>query len=87
MVSGLFRKERLLAVIKDFVYFPDSSDKDLKIVCRYPQYFAAVKLFENIKAHLRPEGDGKGGTYFGATLQSWLLPTELIWMTSFQNSL
>ena len=67
MVSGLFRKERLLAVIKDFVYFPDSSDKDLKIVCRYPQYFAAVKLFENIKAHLRPEGDGKGGTYFGAT--------------------
>ena len=39
MVSGLFRKERLLAVIKDFVYFPDSSDKDLKIVCRYPQYF------------------------------------------------
>jgi len=56
MVSGLFRKERLLAVIKDFVYFPDSSDKDLKIVCRYPQYFAAVKLFENIKAHLRRQG-------------------------------
>lgn len=59
MVSGLFRKERLLAVIKDFVYFPDSSDKDLKIVCRYPQYFAAVKLFENIKAHLRPEGTAR----------------------------
>ena len=52
MVSGLFRKERLLAVIKDFVYFPDSSDKDLKIVCRYPQYFAAVKLFENIKTSM-----------------------------------
>lgn len=67
MVSGLFRKERILAVIKDFVYFPDSSDKDLKIVCRYPQYFAAVKLFDNIKTHLRPAGDGKGGTYFGAT--------------------
>lgn len=33
----------------------------------YPQYFAAVKLFENIKAHLRPKGDGKGGIYFGAT--------------------
>lgn len=26
MVKGLFRKDRLLAVIKDFVYFPDSSD-------------------------------------------------------------
>ncbi len=67
MIKGLFRKDRLLAVIKDFIYFPDSSDKDLKIVCRYPQFFAANKLYENIKNHLRPEGDGKGGTYFGAT--------------------
>ena len=58
MMQGLFRKERLLAVIKDFIYFPDASDKDLKIVCRYPQFFAANKLYENIKEHLRPEGDG-----------------------------
>ena len=67
MIKGLFRKDRLLEVIKDFIYFPDNSDKDLKIVCRYSQFFAANKLYENIKAHLRPEGDGKGGTYFGAT--------------------
>lgn len=67
MVQGLFRKDRLLAVIKDFIYFPDNSDKDLKIVCRYPQFFAANKLFDNIKEHIRPTGDGKGGTYFGAT--------------------
>ena len=67
MIKGLFRKDRLLAVIKDFIYFPDNSDKDLKIVCRYPQFFAANKLFNNIKEHLRPAGDGKGGTYFGAT--------------------
>lgn len=67
MIKGLFRKDRLLAVIKDFIYFPDNSDKDLKVVCRYPQFFAAQKLFENIKQHIRPDGDGKGGTYFGAT--------------------
>lgn len=67
MVKGLFRKDRLIEIIKDFVYFPDNSDKELKIVCRYPQYFAANKLFENIKKHIRPAGDGKGGTYFGAT--------------------
>lgn len=67
MVKGLFHKDRLLAVMKDFVYFPDSSDKDIKIVCRYPQFFATSKLFENIKEHMKPEGDGKGGTYFGAT--------------------
>ena len=67
MVRGLFQKERLLSVMKDFVYFPDSSDKDIKIVCRYPQFFAAKKLYENIKVHMKPNGDGKGGTYFGAT--------------------
>ena len=67
MVKGLFRKDRLLSVINDFIYFPDQADKELKIICRYPQFFAAQKLFSNIKCHLRPEGDGKGGTYFGAT--------------------
>ena len=67
MVKGLFRKDRLLSVVKDFIYFPDNSDKELKIVCRYPQFFATNKLYDNVKAHLRPLGDGKGGTYFGAT--------------------
>ena len=67
MMQGLFRKERLLSVIKDFIYFPDNSDKDVKVVCRYPQYFAVNKLFDSIKSHMKPEGDGKGGTYFGAT--------------------
>ena len=67
MIKGLFHKDRLLAVMKDFVYFPDNSDKDVKIVCRYPQFFAARKLYENIKSHMKPTGDGKGGTYFGAT--------------------
>lgn len=67
MVKGLFRKDRLLAVMKDFIYFPDTSDKDTKIMCRYPQFFAANKLFDNIRTHMKPDGDGKGGTYFGAT--------------------
>lgn len=69
MVSGLFRKDRLLSVMKDFVFLPDSSKKEQKIVCRYPQFFATHKLFENIRRHSRQhaDGDGKGGTYFGAT--------------------
>lgn len=67
MIKGLFNKERLLAVIKNFIYFPDQSNKETKIICRYPQYFAATKLFNNIKLHMRPDGDGKGGTYFGTT--------------------
>ncbi len=69
MVQGLFRKERLLSVMKDFVFLPDASKNEQKIVCRYPQFFATHKLFDSIRRHskLNAEGDGKGGTYFGAT--------------------
>jgi type I restriction enzyme R subunit len=67
MVQGLFNKKRLLDVIRNFIYFPDTSKEDVKIVCRYPQFYAANKLFESIKINQRPHGSGKGGTYFGAT--------------------
>lgn len=67
MIEGLFDKERLLNVIRNFIYFPDSSQKEEKIVCRYPQYYASMKLLQNIKDNMKPNGSGKGGTYFGAT--------------------
>lgn len=67
MIDGMFDKSRLLDIVKNFIYFPDTSDNDMKVVCRYPQYFAANNLFNNIKNHMKPEGDGKGGTYFGTT--------------------
>lgn len=75
MINGLFNQRRLLDVIQHFIYVPDKSNKQEKIVCRYPQYYAASKLFHNVKQqlkHIHPKtgevvGSGKGGTYFGAT--------------------
>ena len=69
MMEGLFRRERLLSVIKDFIYFPDTSKGEQKIVCRYPQFFATHRLYESIleHSHINTHGDGKGGTYAGAT--------------------
>lgn len=67
MMKGLFNSVRLIDVIRNFIYFPDTSHKEEKILCRYPQYYAARALFQNILKHKRPDGDGKGGTYFGAT--------------------
>ncbi|MFK3975887.1 type I restriction endonuclease subunit R [Shewanella vesiculosa] len=79
MLQGLFDKARLRDVMHHFIFFPDTGKKEIKIVPRYPQYYAAKKLFENIKQHQKlPDGsggvigddpirDGKGGTYFGAT--------------------
>ena len=69
MINGLFRKDRILAVIRDFIFFPDTSKDESKVVCRYPQYFAATQLYHSILTHskIHLDGDGKGGTYFGAT--------------------
>ena len=67
MIEGMFDKHRLRDLIRNFIYFPDTSKKNEKIVCRYPQYYAANKLYQNILEHRKPDGDGKGGTYFGAT--------------------
>ncbi|MBI2730142.1 MAG: type I restriction endonuclease subunit R [Sphingobacteriales bacterium] len=67
LIQGMFEQNRFRDIIRNFIYIPDSSKKDEKIVCRYPQYYAARALFENIKKVQKPEGDGKGGTYFGAT--------------------
>ena len=67
MIRGLFDARRLRQVIRHFIYFPDKANDNTKIVPRYPQYYAAVKLFHHIKEHMKPHGDGKGGTYFGAT--------------------
>jgi type I restriction enzyme R subunit len=67
LAKGLLDKKRLIDVVQNFVYVPDSSKKDEKIVCRYPQYYAVRSLFESIKKAQKPLGNGKGGTYFGAT--------------------
>lgn len=67
MIKGAFATGRITQLLRDFIFYPDDSKKSEAIICRYPQFFGAVKMLDNIKAHLRPGGDGKGGTYFGAT--------------------
>ena len=67
MIEGAFAKDRVLSILRDFIFYPDDSEKQEAIICRYPQFFAANKMLANIKAHKKPEGDGKGGIYFGAT--------------------
>jgi type I restriction enzyme R subunit len=67
LVQGMFERDRLRDIIRNFIYIPDNGKKEEKIVCRYPQYYAARALYENVKVAQRPNGNGKGGTYFGAT--------------------
>lgn len=71
LVQGMLNKSRLKDILKNFIYLPDTSKKDEKIVCRYPQYYAARALYNSIKLAQKNTdgsgGDGRGGTCFGAT--------------------
>lgn len=66
-IKGLFNHCTLCNIINNYIYFPDKTDENLMIVPKYSQYYATESLYKNIKEHMRPNGDGKGGTYFGAT--------------------
>ncbi|UPS45565.1 HsdR family type I site-specific deoxyribonuclease [Prevotella sp. E15-22] len=73
MVKGVYRPDRFLEIFRDYILFQDEEfDCDEKeIVCRYPQFFAARLLRESVVKSVKEQqagnGDGKGGTYFGAT--------------------
>ncbi|MDY5148001.1 type I restriction endonuclease [Actinotignum sanguinis] len=67
LIDGVFTQDRLLQILRDFVFYPDNSSTETAIVCRYPQFFAANNMLASIRDHMRPHGDGKGGVYFGAT--------------------
>lgn len=49
LVKGVFPKERLLDIIRNFVVFQDSNGKTVKIVAGYHQYFAVKKAVERTK--------------------------------------
>ncbi|HCX24162.1 MAG: type I restriction endonuclease [Flammeovirgaceae bacterium] len=90
LIQGMFDRKRLRDIIRNFIFIPDSSKKEAKILCRYPQYYASRKLYENIKEHMKPDGDGKGGTYFGATgcgkSFTMLFLTRLLMRSTFFSS-
>ena len=68
MVKGVYEPVRFLEIFRDYIYFQDTEFdyKEKEIVCRYPQFFASRLLKESIIKSIK-EGNGKGGTYFGAT--------------------
>lgn len=67
LIGGLFEHKTLLNIIKNYIYFPDTSKNDVMIFPKYSQYYASELLLSNIIEHVKPDGDGEGGTYFGAT--------------------
>ena len=60
--EGVFQKERLLDIIKNFICFSNEGIKSFKILAAYHQYFAVRKAIESTK-HATVT-DGKGGVFW-----------------------
>lgn len=69
MIKGVYSPARFLEIFRDYIYFQDSiyDSAEVEIVCRYPQFFFAAKLLKQSIVNSIATGNGKGGTYFGAT--------------------
>ena len=60
--EGMFEKERLLDIIKNFICFSNDGLNKIKILAGYHQYFAVRKAIESTK-HATVT-DGKGGVFW-----------------------
>ena len=60
--EGIFQKERLLDIIKNFICFSNEGTKQAKILAGYHQYFAVKKAIESTKKAIQT--DGKGGVFW-----------------------
>ncbi|MEA5084654.1 MAG: type I restriction endonuclease subunit R [Lachnospiraceae bacterium] len=60
--EGMFSKERLLDLIKNFICFSNDGSSMIKILAGYHQYFAVKKAVESTK-HATVT-DGKGGVFW-----------------------
>ena len=60
--EGMFQKDRLLDIIKNFICFSNEGINSFKILAGYHQYFAVKKAIESTK-HATVT-DGKGGVFW-----------------------
>lgn len=60
--EGIFEKERLLDIIKNFICFSNEGVERFKILAGYHQYFAVKKAIESTKHATFT--DGKGGVFW-----------------------
>ena len=60
--EGIFQKERLLDIIKNFICFSNEGINSFKILAGYHQYFAVRKAVESTKK--ATVTDGKGGVFW-----------------------
>ena len=54
--EGMFQKERLLDILKNFILFSGGSNSRFKVLAGYHQYFAVRKAIEKAKVATKTDG-------------------------------
>ena len=61
LLRGVFTRENLLALIRDFIVFGDKGEGPFKIIAGYHQFHGAQKAVQQAIEATRPDGDRKIG--------------------------
>jgi len=91
LLEGLLRPERLLDVIKNYLFFQfKDKEKPTKILAQYHQYFGVQKAYASIAKSVKPKGDGKAGVVWhtqgsGKSFSMVMLAHKLITDTALGN--
>lgn len=61
-LDGMFRKDRLCDIVRNFILFSEETPNDVKILAGYHQYFAVNKAMASVERAIGM--DGKGGVFW-----------------------
>ena len=64
LFEGIFKKDRFLDIIKNFICFSKEDGSDAKILAAYHQYFAVKKAVASTVKASGMNGDGRGGVFW-----------------------
>ena len=62
--EGMFQRDRLLDIIKNFILFSNNTPNPVKILAGYHQYFAVRKAVASTVRASGAGGDGRGGVFW-----------------------
>ncbi|MBU2513988.1 HsdR family type I site-specific deoxyribonuclease [bacterium] len=49
LIQGMLPKDTFLDIIRNFVLFMDAGDRQIKVICRYQQYRATLKMIDRLR--------------------------------------
>jgi type I restriction enzyme, R subunit len=49
LIQGMLPKDTFLDIVRNFILFMDAGDRQIKVICRYQQYRATLKMIDRLR--------------------------------------